>query len=67
MSTYSDALSALGNPTKLEIVTSGGNYLVQDRVAQVTDGANGLTIKDSSGNNNVVYIAHSQVVSVLKK
>lgn len=67
MSTYSDALTALGNPTKLEIITNGGSYLIQNTVTQVTSTTNGLAIKDSGGNANVVYVAHSQVVSVLKK
>jgi hypothetical protein len=67
MSTYSDALTALGNPTKLEIVTNGGSYLVQNTTIQVTSTTNGIAIKDNSGTANLVYIAHSQVVSVLKK
>jgi len=67
MSTYSDALTALGNPTKLEIVTNGGSYLVQNTTIQVTSTTNGIAIKDNNGTANLVYIAHSQVVSVLKK
>ena len=67
MSTYSDALTALGNPTKLEIVTNGGSYLVQNTSIQVTSTTNGIAIKDIGGTANLVYIAHSQVVSVLKK
>jgi len=67
MSTYSDAVTALGNPLKLEIVTNGGNYLIQNTSVQVTSTTNGIVIKDTNGTANVVYIAHSQVVSVLKK